>query len=285
MKDSIQVHRHDSDLGRWIHAEWRPASLAGVVERFWYFEGTLAHPRERVFPDGRPEIVVHFGCTYGRVEGERVDRFAPACLSGLSLKPETIEAPEGGCAALGIRLHAAGAFALLGRPLHDITGVTVDLADLLAGAANELAERCAAVEGAEARLRAAACWVAARVAGAPGADPAVAWAAGQIERQGGSVSIADLHDRTGWSKSRFTTVFREQIGVTPKVLARLVRFRNAIALVRHASLPLAEVAHRAGYYDQPHFNAEFHAFAGLTPGAYRAALRYPASVNLAEARP
>ncbi len=39
----------------------------------------------------------------------------------------------------------------------------------------------------------------------------------------------------------------------------------------------------AGYYDQPYLNADFRAFAGMSPGAFAAAARYPNSQSLAEA--
>jgi hypothetical protein len=42
----------DSPLGRWTHAEARPAHLARVVESIWYFDGVVAERRERVFPSG-----------------------------------------------------------------------------------------------------------------------------------------------------------------------------------------------------------------------------------------
>jgi len=292
---SIHVQRHDSALGRWLLARWRPPQLAGVVDHLWYFEGTVLHPRERVFPDGRLEFNVHLGPCYGEVRGDRVDRFSPTCITGLLLRPNVIEAPRGPTAVLGVRLLPTGAYAMLGTPLHELTGMTVDLADVVGQAAAELAERCAAAERrdrrqhdddgatiAARRLRVAADWIAERVARGRMADPAIAWAAAAIERAGGAVSVAALRERAGWSKSRFATLFREQVGVAPKRLARLIRFRRALELVSRSDLPLSRVAIAAGYYDQPHFNAEFRELAGLTPGELRASRRYPDSVNLAE---
>src|SRR5690606_15034749 len=111
----------------------------------------------------------------GEVRDGRVERFAPACISGLMLRPNVIEAPPGPSVVLGVRLLPAGAYTLLGAPVHELTGATVDLADVVGRAAAELVERCAAAERgdpgqhddgaiiAARRLRAAADWIAERV--------------------------------------------------------------------------------------------------------------------------
>ncbi|MEP7010560.1 MAG: helix-turn-helix domain-containing protein [Acidobacteriota bacterium] len=280
----IEIQTHDSPLGRWTMTGSKPAHLAGIVDALWYFEGFVALPRERVFPDGRVDLIVHLGPRYAQVDGMRVERFSTVCISGLLLRSNLIEAPPGECAVLGIRLHPAGAYALLGRPLPNLAGITVDLADLIPSASAELAERCAEAASPEARLRAAERWITERMARALAPDPAVAWTAAEIERQGGAVSIAALRERTGWSKSRLTERFKEQVGVPPKVLARIVRFRRTLARL-HALNPkenLADLACSSGYYDQPHLNAEFREIAGFSPGDYLARSHYPESVSLAE---
>lgn len=281
----IEVDRHDSPLGRWVLARWAPARLNGVVDGIWYFEGTLFELRERHFPHGRVEMVVHLGPVYRRVDGDRCEPFTPTCVSGLLLRPDVIEAPPGLTAVLGVRLLPAGAFAVLGRPLHELTGLTVDLEDVVAEAAAELAERCVRAVTPEGRVRAAAAWVESRLGSNRAADPAVAWMADEIERRAGGVSIGRLQGRTGWSKSRLAAVFREQIGVPPKTLARVLRFRRALEMVNREERALSEIALAAGYYDQPHFNAEFRDLSGFSPTEYLARRRYPISVNLPEQAP
>jgi methylphosphotriester-DNA--protein-cysteine methyltransferase len=76
--------------------------------------------------------------------------------------------------------------------------------------------------------------------------------------------------------------FRTHVGVTPKRLARVVRFRSALAMVA-SGVPFADVAATAGYYDQAHFTTEFRAHAAMTPSAFLRSKRYPNATSLAEA--
>ncbi len=69
------------------------------------------------------------------------------------------------------------------------------------------------------------------------------------------------------------TAFRDQIGVAPKLYARIVRFSRAAGMLEAGSGPLTDVALAAGYYDQPHMNTEFRALSGLTPREFAARAR------------
>ncbi len=165
-------------------------------------------------------------------------------------------------------------------------GLTIDLQDLAGRAAEELIERCHGASSGEERLRQAVTWVSERVARSrQSVDPAIAWVAGQIERREGAVTISALREQAGLSKTRLATVFREQIGVTPKQYARVLRFRRALTMVNAGEETLAEVALAAGYYDQPHLNAEFRELSGFSPREFLAARRYPESVSIAETVP
>jgi transcriptional regulator GlxA family with amidase domain len=124
-------------------------------------------------------------------------------------------------------------------------------------------------------------WIQRRTEQSRGVDEAIAWSMGQIERSDGTVSIGELREETGMSKSRLVSRFRDQVGVTPKVYSRLIRFRRACAMLDAGGASLADVAVAAGYYDQPHMNAEFRELAGLTPREFLA-VRYPGGSTAAE---
>jgi len=85
-----------------------------------------------------------------------------------------------------------------------------------------------------------------------------------VSRADGSVSVESLAHWAGVSRQQLTRVFRERVGVSPKLYCRLARFRSLVPRV-FGDADHARVACEAGYADQSHMIAEFREFSGLTP--------------------
>jgi AraC-like DNA-binding protein len=103
-------------------------------------------------------------------------------------------------------------------------------------------------------------------------SPEIALAWHRLETTSGRAAIGQLVQETGWSRRRLALRFREQVGLTPKTTAQLLRFRAAAALLaRPGHRSLASIALASGYYDQAHLNRDFARFAGCTPAAFRRA--------------
>jgi AraC-like DNA-binding protein len=84
----------------------------------------------------------------------------------------------------------------------------------------------------------------------------------------GRARIADLVARSGLSTSQFQRRFATQVGMTPKLFARTIRFDRALVARRDApSRSWTDIIHELGYFDQAHFIRECHAFAGLPPSS------------------
>jgi AraC-like DNA-binding protein len=271
----------DDAFGAWTYLHCRPAYLAGLVEHIWLFDGSMTCLRERTFPNGNLEIIVHLGAQYSVVEDRGTWVCPTTCVTGLQLGHLVVEAPACRTKVLGVRLTPAGAYALLARPMHELAGLTVDLEDAAGAAARQLVEGCHAVGAGEDSVRAALRWIDARLARATRLDPAVGWMLTQIRQREGAVSIGRLRDQTGWSKTRLTSTFVEQVGVSPKQYARVMRFSRALTLIHAETASIADVATAAGYYDQPHLNADFKELSGFTPTEFLHAHRYPNSVSVA----
>jgi AraC-like DNA-binding protein len=118
----------------------------------------------------------------------------------------------------------------------------------------------------DARFAALDAALAARLPDAHNPSPEVAWAWRQLTISGGRVPIATLAEELRWSPKRLIARFREQVGLPPKQVARLLRFQRATNLFLATETPdWGALARQSGYYDQSHLIHEFQRFAGDTP--------------------
>jgi AraC-like DNA-binding protein len=87
----------------------------------------------------------------------------------------------------------------------------------------------------------------------------------------GQIRMTEIAARTYLSSRQFERQFKRVTGVSPKTLARLIRFeaiRNRLSMEPiHAP---SELIHDFGYTDQAHLIHDFKAHAGMTPRAYAA---------------
>jgi AraC-like DNA-binding protein len=195
-----------------------------------------------------------------------------ATLVGVGRGAVTAAHP-GAQTVLEVRLSPVAAVHLFGVPAADLIDRVVDLAELWGEGAAELIERVAAAATWPQRFDLLDATLAAREDRRRPVDPVLAGAWQEILHRRGDLSMSVLHDQTGWSRRRLASAFREQVGLTPKTMARLVRFQHAAGLLqRSGHRSLASVALTCGYYDQAHFTNEFREWAGCTPSSYVAGL-------------
>jgi transcriptional regulator GlxA family with amidase domain len=81
------------------------------------------------------------------------------------------------------------------------------------------------------------------------------------------VSLTMLATLAGLSVSRFATLFRQEVGISPHRYLCLVRVRHAQRLLRHGTPP-SVVATEVGFFDQSHLGRHFRRTVGVTPGDY-----------------
>lgn len=171
-----------------------------------------------------------------------------------------------------VRLTPLAVFSMTGMSMHELSDRVVGLEDLFGRTGRDLPEHLAAETDWDGRFGVLD-GVFARLADAGSApDPEVGYAWNTLRRTEGRAVIGDLLVETGWSRARLASRFREQVGVTPKAMARLLRFERAVRLMTepgHRSL--ASIALSCAYYDQAHFNRDFRSFAGCSPTEWIAA--------------
>jgi AraC-like DNA-binding protein len=250
--------------GRAPHPALRPhiRSLTG-----WY-EQADGPVRRSELPGGRIVLVVSLGPQMD-IDGRRYTSFA----AGLHDAPAHT-AHDGLGHGIQAYMSPLGARRFFWMPMGELTRQVVELEDLLGPAAGELAERLAAAGDWAARIDLFERAIATRVRAAPPVAPELEWAWQRLLESDGAAPIGPLAQELGWSRRHLAARFRAELGMTPKAVARILRFERALARLR-AGDDLAALALDSGYYDQAHFNRDFRAFAGATPTE----LRQPVAVQ------
>ena len=227
--------------------------------------GSVPVLRQEV-PTTRVPLIVNFGAPW-RIAGAKDDT-RPAVESsffaGLSDRSVWVEA-SGPARCVQIDLTPIGAHLVFGVPMHELANRVVSLDDVLPADERGLTERLADATSWTARFEVLDRTLAKRLAEATPPSPEVVWAYGALERTGGRVPIASLAERVGRSRRHLATRFREQVGLPPKTVARIFRFRRALELLGSGS-GFADLAYECGYFDQAHLNRDFRQFAGTSPG-------------------
>jgi AraC-like DNA-binding protein len=207
---------------------------------------------------GRDAVLI---LTFGNewlIDGVRRESF----IGGLRMSPVRTE-HAGWSSGMHIGIAPWAAHALLGVPMHELAGTSIALDDVLH---SQLVGRVQGCGQWDHRFELLDDFFARAFASAKPVSREVVWAWKRLCGAQGDVRVGALVDELGWSRKRLGAHFREQIGLTPKATARLLRFERARELAGRMSW--AEIAFACGYADQSHLVSEFRAFSGRTPETF-----------------
>ena len=233
-------------------------ALSGRVTNYYGFSDHPGAPvRAREGPGVDIVVILAFE-EHWLINGERRTSF----LAGLHEAQVTTEHP-GRSLGIQVDIDPLAARGLVGLPLHQLANRTVALENVL----DEpfLVERLATARDWEARFELLDTTLTRRLADAQPSRE-VAWAWKQLRDTHGRVAIGALGKELGWSRKRIVARFRDEVGLPPKTVAKLIRFERARDLA--GTLPWAELAFECGYYDQSHLINEFRAITGRTPETF-----------------
>jgi AraC-like DNA-binding protein len=187
-----------------------------------------------------------------------------AWLGGVS-DAYTVVSFEETYGSLDLELTPLGAYTVLGQPLDELGGGVVSLEDLFGSPGRDLAERLRELRGWDCRFDAIETFLLDRAERGPRPSASVDWAWRRLRASAGRVRIETLAAELGWSRRHLSARFREQVGMPPKTVGRLMRFEYVCRLIERDPARWVEIAYDAGYCDQSHLNRDFRDLAGTTP--------------------
>ncbi|WP_405546476.1 helix-turn-helix domain-containing protein (plasmid) [Streptomyces goshikiensis] len=188
-----------------------------------------------------------------------------AMLAGLQTSAVT-GGFQGIAEAVEVEFTALGAYKCLGLPLHHLSNDHVHPDEVLGpGWSAQLTEQLMVESDWDKRWVVIEEALTRRMAYAPPTSPVVAEAWSLLHARNGRISARDLAAATGRGSRRLQVLFREQIGLPPQTISRILRFQQALTLPSGACRSLAERAALCGYYDEAHMSRDFRDLAGRTP--------------------
>ena len=236
----------------------RPAPpLSCYVDQLWYCQGyQVAHGKERVLPNGRFQLVID------------LSRDAPPLVVGMRSQHSVIET-AGLQSMMGVLFRPGGARPFFDAPADEFYSRAVPLDPVGCVGGADLRDRLREAATPAGKFRVLEDALQRRAVMGLELHPAVRYGLAEFERLANTRSVIEIAAQAGLSRRRFAQLFREQVGITPKLYCRLHRFQKVVRQIASgAAVDWADVALAGGYWDQAHMGHEFRSFSGLSPGAF-----------------
>ncbi len=244
--------------------------LDGLIDDLYYLEGAPPYPRLTLPPMPAALLIVNLGAPFRIRAG--TDSEAAEYADGVVVTTPTRALEFGyppGTRSVGVHFKPWGPAAFLPMPAGELCDRPVTLEDVWGRpTVAALRDRLATAAGPHEMLTLLEDQLMRLVCETAGLG-LVRHTSSVIAAATGAVAIGELSVAAGVSSTHLAQRFKEVVGVTPKRLARTYRFTATVFAIDPAGpVEWAELAARAGYYDQAHFGHDFRAFTGLTPTRY-----------------
>ena len=259
-----------------IYLEYIPKPpLDGFVRMLWYARAAQpTYHRERILPTGNTQVILNLARDFlmDCPEGQPARQTAASQVVGARTVYEIVDTSD--MADLIGVVFRPGGFPLFARDAADLfSNRSVGLEDVWGLRARGLRDHLRELETPQQKLRCLEEFLAAFCVIGKSSNaimPAIEFALRRFQRDACVASVSEVARSVGWSERRFSQVFREQVGLSPKVWCRVQRFQRVVRRL-HAGLevPWPELALECGYYDQSHFANEFRAFSGIDATTYK----------------
>jgi AraC-like DNA-binding protein len=248
------------------------APLDRFIENFWCYQGYASpHLKERILQDGAFKAVFNLQHDEFRIYDPwypiHFKRYSGAILSRPSGVPFVTDSAEEAC-VLGVNFKIGGALPFLGYVASEAGVGHVDLADIWGHQAIELHDRLSGESRPEDRFRLLEGALLRQLSRGKRHHPGV-HAGVHALGSAGPARTREAARQAGLSQRRFITLFKQELGITPKLFSRVRRFQRALVLIRRSAVPnWPALALECGYCDQSHMIRDFLAFSGFSPTQY-----------------
>ena len=252
-----------------IYERRSPAQgLEKLVNCYWLIdsEENKDIDRQKIVPDGYPEVILHFGDHYKINLGDGWELQKKGLVAG-QIKRHFYLENTGKSHMLGIKFQPTALAHLFDINMSEITDNVIGLS----GSLNEMIgpilqmNRNTPVDELFGELDHLFTQVIERV---PIEEKAVDKAVWEIIRQKGNIDIQELCESVNSSERQLERQFKTYVGLSPKFYSRIIRLGHIFELMQQGDQSWSDLVYHSGFYDQSHFIKNFKEFTGEDPSTY-----------------
>lgn len=242
------------------------AALQPYVQMYWAFDSQLDTPVRKRVPDGMASAVINIENFSWIDRGDSREAPYGAQLQGLCTRPYTLYAQQK-TASFGVIFRPEASGLLFGLPLRDMTDSAADLEGVMGLPAKNWIEQIRNAADDRERGCIADAFFLRRLQRRAIAHPYLDNALSLIRKSRGNIEVEQLSRQLFVGRRQLERQFRAHLGLSPKMVLRIERFRNALQSPQASAGRgnLTAIAHTSGYADQAHFIRDCRELAGETP--------------------
>jgi len=244
--------------------------LKGYIEKMWLFESdgrASSDDIKLIVPNGRIKIAVPYrnGIIADANKSPHITKEHSITLVGIFDKPSTMDiAANESSGTICAEFSPGGAYRFFRLPLSDIKNGFFSLTEILGRMAKQLQEEMANAETTDKKACLFQQFLLKQFLQYTD-DTIFQYCVEKITSSKGTITIKELEKKTGYSSRWLNMKFIERLGVSPKNLASIIRFRHYYETLCGNQKLFVRNDFYHYYYDQSHFIKDFKRFTGLTP--------------------
>jgi AraC-like DNA-binding protein len=224
--------------------------------------------REAILPDGCAHLVINLSENriglYERINSHSLTAAGGSIFCGPRSSAYAIL--PAAAAIIGVLFRPGGVYRLLSVLTEEFRNAQVPLELIIGG--DELRDRLIAAPTPTARFFLLEKFLLRQLQRSLSLHRAVRYAVNAFEHDS-FLSVFAVLEKIGLSERRFSRIFSEQVGLTPKLFQRVRRFQRTMAsLPSNGEVDWADTATANGFYDQAHLINDFRAFSSVTPSDF-----------------
>jgi AraC-like DNA-binding protein len=257
---------------RMIYQTYQPRSpLSQFVELLWSREGeNLPKTQSRLLPIGSMELVINlyedkiplFDCSSRSPSGSTNGMM----ICGVHSESFIIN-NDSQISMMGVHFKPGGNAPFFTLPAGELHNQRISLDELWQGRTAELRDRLLESPTVATRFGVLEQFLL-MVMKPLDQYTAIAMALQKFEREP-TTRVSEVTDKIGFSTRHFNQLFRDRVGLTPKLFCRVRRLQQVLDLVSgKEQVDWADIAIACGYFDQAHFIHDFRMLAHCTPTEY-----------------